>query len=90
VTVVLLDRIVDRFTKPELPACSELASTAILRLDQARMILTNAQSLHSVEELKKAAQLARETIEPVFDLAMRASAKLRGEDESGGGTATSV
>jgi hypothetical protein len=50
------------------------------------MILTNAQSLHSVGELRKAAQLAMETIEPLFKLAMETSAKIRGYEDANVGT----
>jgi hypothetical protein len=47
---------------------AELAATAVLRLDQARMILGHAASLENVSDMKKAVAHSLEAIEQVFDL----------------------
>ena len=60
------------------PAYETFAGDAIWQLDRAMMILANAKSLSTPEEIKRSIDHAVEEIEPVFEQAKRASAELRG------------
>jgi hypothetical protein len=60
----------------------DLAASAVWGLDKARMILANAQTLHSVEEMKRSITHAMNEIDVVFDEAKRASAQLQGSPEA--------
>jgi hypothetical protein len=59
-------------------AIDELPSSAVLGLDKARMILTNARNLNNADEIKDSIGRALKEIEPVFQLAKHASAELEG------------
>jgi hypothetical protein len=49
-----------------------------LQLDKAMMILGNAKTLHSADDIKMSIDRAVAEIEPVFRAAKRTSAKLQG------------
>ena len=59
-------------------ASETFAGDAVWQLDKAMMILSNAKTLHSADDIKRSIDRAVEEIEPVFQSAMRTCAKLRG------------
>ena len=70
---------VRRWKDPQVERVSEaFAGNAIWQLDKALMILANAKTLHSADEIKRSIDRAVEEIEPVFHAAKRASADLGG------------
>jgi hypothetical protein len=61
----------------------ELPASAVLGLDKARMILTDARELDNADDIKKSIGHALEEIEPVFRLAKHANAELQGIPDAG-------
>jgi hypothetical protein len=78
----LLRRLFGKANAIEVSAIRELAASTVWGLDKARMILANAQNLHSVEEMKRSIGHAMDEIEPVFDAAKRVTAQLRGSSDA--------
>jgi hypothetical protein len=67
-----------RKTPQDNTARNDFAADAIWQLDKAMMILANAKTLQSAEDIKRSIEHAVQELEPVFESAKRRAAEIRG------------